>query len=125
MITIEQKGDFKKFNTFCEKLKSIVKVSNLDKFGQKGVDALKAATPKDTGLTASSWEYNIKRTNDSVTLEWNNTNVNDGCNIALLIQYGHGTKTGGYVSGTDYINPTLKPIFDEIADGVWKEVTKL
>jgi hypothetical protein len=125
MITIEQKGDFKKFNTFCEKLKQIAKMSSLDKYGQKGVEALKSATPKDSGITASSWEYSIKRDDGSITLEWNNTNVNDGCNIALLIQYGHGTRTGGYVSGVDYINPSLKPIFDEIEEDLWKEVTKL
>ena len=125
MITIEQKGDFKKFNTFCEKLKQIAKVSKLDEFGEKGVKALKSVTPRDSGKTAESWDYTIKREKDSVTLEWNNSNVNDGCNIALLIQYGHGTRTGGYVTGIDYINPAIKPIFDEIEEGVWREVTKL
>ena len=124
MITIKQNGGFKKFDSFCEKLKRIAKVSNLDIYGQKGVEALRAATPKDSGITADSWIYTIKRTNDTIELEWKNTNVNDGCNIAVLIQYGHATKNGGYVRGTDYINPAIKPVFDEISRDIWEEVKK-
>lgn len=97
--------------------------SILKKYGEQGVKALSEATPKDTGKTAASWSYKISNTSKGFKLDWTNSNTNQGVNIALIIQYGHGTSTGAYVQGRDYINPALKPIFDEIANAVWKEVT--
>ena len=96
--------------------------SGLDRYGQEGVDALANATPKESGETANSWRYRIIRKRGFVTIEWYNTHVNDGANIAVLIQYGHGTGTGGYVQGIDYINPSIRPVFDRIADEIWKKV---
>lgn len=125
MITFTQKGDFKKTTGFIEKVKGLAKVSNLDRFGQEGVQALKEATPKDTGKTASSWDYRIERTKDRVIIEWTNSNIQNGVNVAILLQYGHGTGWGGYVKGIDYINPTMKPVFDKILENVWKEVERL
>lgn len=95
----------------------------LERTGQKGVDALSAATPVDTGKTASSWSYEIVRGDGTATIKWLNSDVEGGCNVAMLIQYGHGTRGGTYVEGIDYINPALQPVFDEMADEVWKEVT--
>ena len=92
---------------------------NLDKYGRRGVDALSAATPRESGETANSWEYRVTKN----SIEWYNTNVVDGVNIAIILQYGHGTGTGGYVRGYNYINPAIRPIMDEIAEEVWKEVT--
>lgn len=100
----------------------------LDKYGRRGVEALSNATPVDTGLTASSWYYEINRDeqNQTVTLSFNNSNVvDDWCNVAIILQYGHGTRNGGYVEGVDYINPALQPIFNKIADEAWEEVTKI
>lgn len=97
----------------------------LHKYGQLGVQALSLATPLDSGETATSWNYEIEQDGDTITLAWNNTHVNHGVNIAVILQYGHGTGTGGYVVGRDYINPALRPIFDDIADAVWKEVSSL
>lgn len=99
-------------------------MSELKKGGERGVDALAAATPTDTGKTAASWRYRIVKERGSYRIEWWNSNNDRGAVVALLLQYGHGTGTGGYVSGIDYINPALKPIFDQIADDVWKQVTK-
>ena len=95
----------------------------LNKYGRKGVAALRAATPIDSGETAKSWSYKIKSFRNSFKIIWKNSNINDGLPIAIIIQYGHGTGTGGYVQGKDYINPALKPIFDKLADDVWREVT--
>lgn len=122
-IRIKQKGDFRKTIKFCKKISRGDYLRILDKYGQLGVNALSAATPKDTGLTASSWSYDVRRTRDSATISWTNSNINDGVKIAVILQYGHGTNNGGYVQGVDYINPALRPIFDKIADAVWKEVT--
>jgi len=97
----------------------------LNKYGDKGVAALAAATPKDTGLTASSWEYQVSKTGTGYSITWNNTNVNNGVNIALILQLGHGTGTGGYVQGVDYINPALASIFEQLADEAWQEVSKV
>ena len=97
--------------------------SELDRYGALGVSALSRATPVDTGLTAQSWAYRIVRSRGRHTIEWYNTNTRDGLEVAILIQYGHGTGTGGYVAGRDYINPAIRPIFDQIADNVWKKVT--
>ena len=96
--------------------------SGLDRYGQMGVNALASATPVDTGLTAQSWKYRIVKTRGRYTIEWYNTNVHNGSNVAILIQYGHGTGTGGFVQGRDYINPATRPIFDQIADDVWRKV---
>ena len=125
MITLKQKGNFSKLNRYLERVKEAAKISILDKYGQAGVEALSSATPSDTGLTASSWYYKIERTKTSATIQFLNSNINDGVPIAVIIQYGHGTGTGGWVEGRDYINPAIQPIFDEIANKAWKEVTKL
>ena len=125
MITIRQKGDFSKLDRYFERLKEVVKMGDLDKYGREGVAALASATPKDTGKTADSWEYKIERSNGITSISFYNTNVNKGSNIAILLQYGHGTRNGGYVQGRDYINPAIQPIFDKIAESAWKEVVGL
>ena len=125
MITLKQKGNFSKLNRYLERVKEAAKIGILDKYGKAGVEALSSATPGDTGLTAASWYYKIERTKTSATIQFLNSNINDGVPIAVIIQYGHGTGTGGWVEGRDYINPAIQPIFDEIANEAWKEVTKL
>lgn len=125
MITFRQKGDFSKLNHYFEKLKEGIKIGDLDKYGRAGVEALSNATPKDTGQTASSWYYDIKRSNGSVSIQFKNSNVHEGVPIAVILQYGHGTGTGGWVEGRDYINPAIQPIFDAIANNAWKEVTSV
>lgn len=123
MISFRQKGDFSKANSFLEKIKETVNAGDLNKYGQEGVNALSSATPVDTGTTANSWYYEINRTKGQVSIEWKNSNIKDGVPIAVIIQYGHGTGTGGYIEGRDYINPAMRPIFEHIADSVCKEVT--
>lgn len=123
MVIIRQKGDFSKLTSFLEKAKEKIKLGNLDKYGRKGVEALSSATPKDTGLTANSWYYEIIHEPESVSITFNNTNINKGVPIAIILQYGHGTRNGGWVEGVDYINPALKPIFEQIAEEAWEEVT--
>lgn len=125
MITFTHKGDFKKVNGYFERLREIMRFGILDKYGRKGVEALSAATPVDTGRLASSWYYTIEHDKNGASLVWSNSDIEGGCNVAILIQYGHGTRNGGYVSGIDYINPALAPIMQEIADAAWKEVTSL
>lgn len=125
MITFRQKGDFSKLTRYLEKVKSTVKLSDLDKYGKEGVAALAAATPVDTGLTASSWSYEIKHGNGTVSISFKNSNIQNGVPIAIILQYGHGTRNGGWVQGRDYINPAIQPIFDKIANDAWREVTKL
>lgn len=125
MITFKQKGNFSKLNRYLERVKEVAKIGILDKYGQAGVEALSSATPTDTGLTASSWYYKIERTKTSATIQFLNSNINNGVPIAVILQYGHGTGTGGWVEGRDYINPAIQPIFDKIANDAWKEVTKL
>ena len=125
MITLEAKGDFSKLTSHLEKMKKIARISILDSYGKKGVEALEAATPVDTGLTARSWYYKIEQKNSMATLSFFNSNIQNGVPIAIIIQYGHGTGTGGWVEGRDYINPALRPIFDELANKVWREVTSL
>lgn len=124
MISFEQQGDFKNL----EKLLSFSKRANLDRilnhYGELGVQALSEATPVRTGKTASSWTYKVERDSGGAKIVWSNTNVNKGENIAILLQYGHGTGTGGYVRGIDYINPVMKPIFDKLAEDLWMEVGK-
>ena len=124
MITFTSKGNFKKLNGFLEKLKEIADVGDLDKYGKMGVEALRAATPIDSGETAKSWDYKIVRKNGELSIVWINKHINKGVNIAVILQYGHGTGTGGYVQGIDYINPAMRPVFEKIADQAWKEVTK-
>ena len=123
MLVFKHKGDFKKTDDFLKKMTNKRIFAKLEKYAQEGVDALSAATPVDTGQTASMWSYEIRTTDSQVSIYWKNTNVNKGVNIALILQYGHGTGTGGYVQGRDYINPAMKPVFDKIAENVWKEVT--
>ena len=124
MITFRQKGDFKKLTRFLEKAKETVRLGNLDKYGREGVAALSSATPVDTGTTANSWYYEIENKNGRATLSFNNRNIQNGVPIAIIIQYGHATGNGGWVQGRDYINPAIQPIFDRIADDIWKEVKK-
>lgn len=124
MITFRQKGDFSSLSKFLEKAKNAVKIGDLDKYGREGVAALASVTPVDSGLTANSWYYKIKRSNESVSIEFCNSNVQNGVPIAIILQYGHGTGTGGWVEGRDYINPAVQPIFDKIAQNAWKEVAK-
>lgn len=123
-IKISPKGDFSKTYKYLKNIEDALKNGEFDKYGKMGVEALTNATPRDTGKTANSWEYRVVRMRTRVKLEWYNTNENDNVNIAVLIQYGHTTKSGGYVRGIDYINPAMKPIFDEIADKLWKEIVK-
>lgn len=125
VITFRQKGDFSKVTHYFEKLKETAKLGVLDKYGREGVAALASATPTETGLTASSWSYTIERQNGSVAIVFENSNINKGVPIAIILQYGHGTGTGGWVQGRDYINPAIQPIFDKMADEAWKEVTKI
>lgn len=125
MISFRQKGDFSKLTRFLERAKEVVRISDLDKYGQEGVNALSSATPVDTGKTASSWYYKIENTKKSVTISFYNSNIQNGVPIAIILQYGHGTRNGGWVEGRDYINPAIQPIFDKIAESAWKEVTKL
>lgn len=122
MVAIEHKGSFDNTMNFLKWGKKI-SFQDLTRFGQEGVDALRSATPRRSGKTAESWYYRIVEDGDEIRLEWLNSNLGQGwAPIALFIQYGHGTRTGGYVQGIDYINPALKPIFDKIADRAWKEV---
>jgi len=125
MITFRQKGDFSKLTNFLERAKNAVKIGDLDKYGREGVAALASATPVDSGLTASSWYYEISNQNGSATISFYNSNVNKGVPIAIILQYGHGTRNGGWVQGRDYINPAIQPIFDKITEAAWKEVTGL
>lgn len=124
MITFRQKGDFSKLTRYLERAKEAVKLGNLDKYGREGVAALTSATPIDSGKTANSWYYKIENANGSATISFYNSNVNEGVPIAIILQYGHGTGTGGWVQGRDYINPAIQPVFDKIAENAWREVTK-
>lgn len=123
VITFHHKGNFQKTDNFLKKAKQGDYFRSLEKFAQEGVNALASATPIDSGKTAASWDYTISRSKGPVSITWTNSNINDGVNIAVIIQYGHGTRNGGYVQGRDYINPAIRPVFDKIAENVWKEVT--
>lgn len=123
VITLVQKGNFKKTNSFIEKALEFIRLGELDKYGRQGVKALAEATPIDSGETSQSWYYKIERHKSSVSIVWCNSHVENGCNIAVILQYGHGTRNGGWVQGRDYINPAIQPLFDEIADKAWKEVS--
>ena len=124
MIRFRQKGDFSKLTRFLERAREGLHVGDLDKYGREGVAALSSATPVDSGLTASSWYYEITNTKESARITFYNSNVQNGVPIAVVLQYGHGTGTGGWVEGRDYINPAVQPLFDRIAESAWREVTK-
>ena len=123
MIRIKVKGNTNKTEAFLKREHKL-SVSRLNYYGQLGVEALSAATPIKTGLTAASWSYEIVNNENSASIIWKNSNVVDGYPIAMILQYGHGTKNGGYVQGRDYINPALQPIFDELVNEAWQEVTR-
>lgn len=125
MISFRHKGDFSKLTGFLEKAKGAIRLGDLDKYGREGVAALASATPVDSGLTANSWSYEVVHKNGSVFINFNNSNIQNGVPIAIILQYGHGTGTGGWVEGRDYINPSIQPLFDRIANEAWREVTKL
>ena len=125
MITFRQKGDFSNLTRYLERVKGAVNLSVLDRYGREGVAALASATPVDSGETANSWYYKVEIKNGSATISFYNSNIQNGVPIAIILQYGHGTGTGGWVQGRDYINPAIQPIFDKIAEEAWKEVTKL
>lgn len=124
MITFRQKGDFSKLTRFLERAKEAVRLGELDRYGRAGVAALASATPRDSGETARSWYYEIVRTKGSVTISFRNSNIQNGVPIAIILQYGHGTGTGGWVQGIDYINPAIRPIFNQIAKDAWREVAQ-
>lgn len=125
MISFRHKGDFSKVTKYLERVKNVVHLGELDKYGREGVAALASATPIDTGLTANSWSYEVTHDKDSATISFKNSNIQNGVPIAIILQYGHGTKNGGWVVGRDYINPAIQPIFDKIAKDAWREVTRV
>lgn len=125
MITFKHHGDFSNLEKFLNRMSNGAYFDRiLNAYGQRGVEALSAATPVDSGETASSWRYEIQNDGNRLKIEWLNSNVNQGVNIALIIQLGHGTGTGGYVQGYDYINPAMREVFDSFAEEIWGEVTK-
>lgn len=125
MISFRQRGDFSKTTRYLERVKEAIHLGLLDKYGREGVVALSSATPVESGLTASSWYYEIDNKSGSAAIIFYNSHINKGVPIAIILQYGHGTGTGGWVEGRDYINPAIQPVFDRLADEAWKEVTKL
>jgi hypothetical protein len=124
MIDIKQKGDFKNLLSFLKDNRHQPNLDLLRQYGEEGVNLLREATPKDSGKTAESWYYKIEQNNGSTSLSFYNSNENNGVIIAILLQYGHATGTGGYVEGIDYINPAVQPLFNELAEKVWKEVKR-
>lgn len=125
LIEIKHKGDFSKTIDFLKKSSKAVQFKELNKFGEEGVAALSSATPVDSGLTARSWNYKITTKGKVTTISFNNTNIQNGVPIAIILQYGHGTRNGGWVQGRDYINPAIQGVFDRMADAAWREVTKV
>jgi hypothetical protein len=125
MIRATSSGSFDKTTAYLERLKAKKMFDNLERFGRVGVQALSGATPRETSETANSWDYEIVRKKDKVTIHWKNTHEDNGVNIAVIIQYGHGTGTGGFVQGRDYINPAMRPVFDQILNDVWRQVTNV
>ena len=125
MISFRHKGDFSKTRRMLERAKNTKYLQVLDKYGAEGVAALASATPLDSGRTAGSWYYEIEHSAGSSVIRFNNSHINKGVSIAIILQYGHGTGTGGWVEGRDYINPAVRPVFDKIVQEVWREVTKL
>lgn len=124
MVVFKHTGDFGSTKKFLKEVRSKRYRDILEKYGKEGVSALASVTPVDTGKTAASWDYEIVETNGTVSIYWKNSNIYRGIPIALIIQYGHGTKSGGYVQGRDYINPAIRPIFDRMTEELWKEVRK-
>ena len=122
LIRITTKGDFNNTFRFLNKMSKFQINKILEKYGQMGVEALRSATPIDSGKTAESWGYEISVGKEGATIHWTNTNQNKGVYIAVILQYGHGTGTGGYVQGVDYSNPAIRPVFDKIAEEAWMEV---
>jgi hypothetical protein len=122
-ITISVKGDTKSLTSFFERTKNLFNIGILDKYGEKGVEALRKATPSKSSETANAWSYKIRRARNSVVLEFHNSNIQNGLNVAMILYTGHGTKEGYWVQGVDYINPALKPVFDELAKNAIKEAT--
>lgn len=125
MISFSQKGDFSKLTRYLERVKEAARIGILDKYGKKGVSALSSATPIESGLAANSWGYNVTHGRGFARIEFTNSDIENGFPVAIMIQYGHGTGTGGWVEGRDYINPAIQPIFDQIVEEAWREVTKL
>ena len=125
MISFRHKGDFSKLTRYLERAKNVAHMGDLDKYGREGVAALASATPIDSGLTANSWYYKVEHKQGSATISFYNSNIQNGVPIAIILQYGHGTRNGGWVQGRDYINPAIQPIFDRIANDAWREVTTL
>lgn len=124
MIRFRHKGDFSKTTMFLKRAQKGIDLSVLEKYGQEGVAALASVTPKDTGETANSWYYKISQRKNSVSIGFYNSNIQNGVLVAILLQYGHGTGTGGWVEGQDYINPSIQPVFNQIVNDAWREVTK-
>ena len=124
MISFTQKGDFSKLTKYLERAKEVAHLGILDKYGREGVAALAAATPIESGETAGSWYYKIERKKGSAAIAFYNSNIQNGVPISIILQYGHGTRNGGWVEGRDYINPAIRPIFDKILTELWREVTK-
>ena len=124
MIRFESKGDFSRSIKWLQKLQRAEFYKRVNAIAAQGTSALASATPVDSSKTAQSWSHEVKITRTSCRVEWHNSNVNQGVSIAIILQYGHGTGTGGYVAGRDYINPAIRPIFDKIAEDVWSEVTR-
>lgn len=124
MIVVSTKGDFSKTIKALKRAASGEVFENLDAICKDGVKALSQATPVDTGLTAASWDYEIIKGKNEIIINWTNSNIQDGVPIAIILQYGHGTRYGGYVQGRDYINPAIRPIFDRLTEKVWKEVSE-
>lgn len=122
-MEIRSRGNFNNLQRWLNKVSGKSYLNILDQAGQRGVQALSSSTPNDSGITANSWKYSVEKGGGTTSIVWSNTNINEGVNIAIILQYGHGTGTGGYVRGRDYINPAIQPIFDSIAEDVWKEVT--
>ena len=123
-ITFKQKSNFSKTIKHLNRIKGAVAVDMFEKYGKQGVAALASATPVDSGKTANSWSYKIENNRGSISISFFNSNIQNGVPIAIIIQYGHGTRNGGWVQGRDYINPAIQPIFDKMAKEIWREVTK-
>jgi hypothetical protein len=123
MITFKQTGNFNLTEKFLIKSRSNLVRTVLERYAKEGVSALSAATPRDTGETAAKWDYEIKITRTGYSLTWTNSSVSNGAPVVILIQYGHGTRNGGYVEGRDFINPAIKPILDRLTENLWKEVS--
>lgn len=123
MVSVSVNGNYTKTDNFLRKLENLLYLGKLDEYGRMGVEALRNNTPRDSGVTAESWGYEFHYSKDSFTITWTNDNISEYIPVVLLIQYGHGTKDGGYVQGRDFINPAMQPIFDDIAAKMWKEVT--